>query len=190
MKDYWNENQCLNPLSSRYLQCGCTKFPWTYGLAVDSFDPQAHAADVPGESNSRRAEYMRRKRDDPGLLAIPFSHRGLTYNEFSGPSLDLGRTRSLPPNDRRRQAHWYQQSLNGLSRRHYAQCFWQQLITVKPIQMHDNRYGREMVGYCWIRARATRNLKLEPEPDYDHAQISAQMIKVRFFYSELLESLK
>lgn len=41
-----------------------------------------------------------------------------------------------------------------------------------------------------VRARATRNLKLEPEPDYDHAQISAQMIKVRFFYSELLESLK
>jgi len=147
MRDCWNENQCLNPLTFRYLHCRRTKCPWTYGLAVDSCDPHAHAADVPGESNSRRAEDMRRKRDDAGLLAIPFLHRGLTYNEFSGPSLDLGRTRSLPPNDRRRQAHWYQQSLNGLSRRHYAQCFWQQLITVKPIQMHDNRYGREMVGY-------------------------------------------
>jgi hypothetical protein len=102
-------------------------FPRSLGLAADSFDPQAWKTHVPGKSNSRRPEDTGRQRDGRGLLADLFLPCGLTYNEFSGPSLDLGRTRSLSPNHRRKQAHWYQQSLNGLSWRHYAQCFWRKL---------------------------------------------------------------
>jgi hypothetical protein len=44
-------------------------------------------------------------------------------------------------------------------------------LVVKLIQIHDNRYGRENGGvFCWIRVRATRNLKLEPELTYDHSR--------------------
>jgi hypothetical protein len=77
------------------------------GLAADSFDPQAWKTHVPGKSNSRRPEDTGRQWDGSGLLADLFLRCGLTYNEFFGPSLDLGRTRFLSPNYRRKQAHWY-----------------------------------------------------------------------------------
>jgi hypothetical protein len=61
----------------------------------------------------------------------------------------------------------------------------------KPIQIHDNRYGREMVGYSAGFEPATRNLKLEPELSMIiRTNFCTETIKVSFFDSELLESLK
>ena len=60
----------------------------------------------------------------------------------------------------------------------------------KPIQ-RDNSYGDEMVGNSAGFEPATRNLKLEPELlMIIRAHFCTEMIKVSFFDSELLESLK
>jgi hypothetical protein len=61
-----------------------------------------------------------------------------------------------------------------------------------PNNLHDNSYGREMWEICWIRARSTRNLKLEPMSWTEALRISWPQftVKLDFFGSELLESLK
>jgi len=64
-------------------------------------------------------------------------------------------------------------------------------MTCEPIQMHDNSVAVRWWGYSAGFEPATRNLKLEPElPMIIRANFCTGMIKVSFFDSELLESLK